>query len=245
MPSKKYNNPPLNEAIFEYFYQSNNWTPATPGLFFEAVKKDYPIIMQVPMGLGFVFGPGGLQLDGAGSSITQYRSEDGSRVIQISNGMLTVNKLPKYAGWNAYRDSILYAIKSLKQVLNVTKVTRLNLRTLNKIDIKVHSFTNYKRYFTITPSAPESLVEDWNSIQINLETPINNGTDFRVITINTILKEPKYEAPALLQLQRARVKEIELINVESWIEEAHLDLKRLFEESLTQECKQGFDLVQD
>jgi len=236
----KYKNPPLTEAIFELFFESEGWTPATPGLFYSSVSKDYPIISQTQNGLGFILGPGGFQVETGGNQLTQYRSNDGSSIIQLSNGLLTVNKLPEYSGWESYRESILDAINKLQGLVKIKKVIRLGLKTLNKIDIKSHSFSEYKKYYTILPTFPESLNFDWKSIQMNFELPKNEENDILAISITTILKEPKFEAPTLMQLYFTRTKNADKVSPQKWIEDAHLNLKQLFESSLTDYCKQNF-----
>lgn len=238
--TRKYKNPPLTEAIFELFFESEGWTPATPGLFYSSVSKDYPVISQAQNGLGFILGPGGFQLETGGNQLTQYKSSDGSSIIQLSNGLLTVNKLPEYSGWESYRESILDAINKLQGLVKIKRVIRLGLKTLNKIDIKSHSFSEYKKYYTILPTFPDSLNYDWKSIQMNFEVPKNEENDILAISITTILKEPKFEAPTLMQLYFARTKNADSVNPQEWIEDAHLNLKQLFESSLTEYCKQNF-----
>jgi len=44
--TKKIKNPPLTEAVFELFYQASDWNPATPGIYYSKVSKDYPVITQ-------------------------------------------------------------------------------------------------------------------------------------------------------------------------------------------------------
>lgn len=235
-----YKNPPLTEAIFELFFESENWTPAVPGLFFSSVNNDYPIITQAQNGIGLILGPGGIQIDSGNNALTQYKSADGSNIIQLSNGLLTVNKLPEYSGWSSYRDSILAAINKLQKLVTIKKINRIGLKTLNKIDIKAHSFSEYKKFYTILPSFPTELNYDWSSIQMNFEVPKNEGNDILAISITTILKEPKFDAPTLMQLYFTRTKNADSTNLQEWIEDAHLNLKQLFESSLTAYCKQNF-----
>jgi uncharacterized protein (TIGR04255 family) len=236
----KYKNPPLTEAIFEFFFESENWTPAAPGLFYSSVNKDYPIITQAQNGLGFILGMGGFQVETGNNQLTQYKSADGSSIIQLSNGLLTVNKLPEYSGWESYRETILDALRKLQDVVKIKKINRLGLKTLNKIDIKSYSFSEYKKNYTIYPSLPESLNYEWNSIQLNLEVPKNEGNDTLAISVATILKEPKFDAPTMMQLYFTRTKNADLVNPQEWIEGAHINLKNLFESSLTEYCKANF-----
>jgi len=240
--TKKYNKPPLTEAVFELFFESSNWSPAIPGIYYSKVQKKYPIISQSPGGFGISFGPKGLQLGAGNNDLTQFKSTDGSSIIQLSNNLLTVNKLPEYGGWESYKLMILEALSTLKEVLKINKVNRVGLKTINKIDINVNTYENFKKHFNVYPVLPKG--SNANSIQLNYETPVNDNSDILAISLATLNKEKGYEAPTLFQLYFTKIKDVEMQETEDWIENAHKHLHKAFDESLTEECKKSFDNVQ-
>lgn len=239
--TKKYNNPPLTEAVFELFFESSNWSPAIPGIFYSKVQKKYPIISQSPGGFGISFGPKGLQLGPGNNNLTQFKSKDGTSIIQLSNNLLTVNKLPEYGGWESYKLMILKALDVLKEVLDIKKVNRIGIKAINKIEINKHTYENFKDFFTVYPLLPEG--SNISSIQLNYETPVNSD-DILAISLATLNKEKGYEAPTLFQLYFTKIKNVSIQEIEDWIEIAHEHLHNAFEISLTEKCKKSFDNVQ-
>ena len=240
--TKKYKNPPLTEAVFELFFETSNWSPAIPGIFYNKVQKKYPIISQSSGGFGISFGPKGIQLGPGNNDLTQFKSKDGSSIIQLSNNLLTVNKLPEYGGWESYKRMILEALNTLKEVLEIDKVNRVGLKTINKIDIKVHTYENFKRHFNVYPVLPKA--PNTSSIQLNYETPLNDDSDILAISLATLNKEKGYEAPTLFQLYFTKIKNVKIQEIEDWIESAHKNLHKAFDDSLTEQCKKSFDSVQ-
>jgi len=239
--TKKYSNPPLTEAVFELFFESSNWSPAIPGIFYNKVQKRYPIISQSPGGFGISFGPKGLQLGSGNNDLTQFKSTDGTSIIQLSNNLLTVNKLPEYEGWESYKLMILKALDVLKEVLDVKKVNRIGLKAINKIEINKATYENFKEFFTVYPVLPEG--SNTSSIHLNYETPVNFDSVL-AISLATLNKEKEYEAPTLFQLYFTKIKNAKIQEIEDWIEIAHGHLNKAFEVSLTDKCKKSFNNVQ-
>ena len=241
--TKKYKNPPLTEAIFELFFQSSNWTPATPGMFYGLASKKYPVISQSAGGFGISLGSGGLQIGAGNNNLTQFKSQDSSSIVQLSNNLLTVNKLPHYDGWESFREMIFEAVEYLNQVLDITSINRIGLKAINKIDIQSHNYENFKKYFKIYPVLPESVSTELNSIQLNLETPYKERNEVLATSLATLNKEPRYEAPILFQLYYTKLKDVDKNSIDKWIELAHERLHNSFENILTSECKSSFDHV--
>lgn len=238
----KYTSPPLVEAVFEYFFNSTEWSSIVPGLFYSEIKDKFPNISQNKGGFGVTFDGKGLKIGGGNSDLTQYKNHEGNTIIQLSSNTLTVNKLPKYEGWESFIEIIVYAVESLKKVLNINKVERIGLKSINKIDIKVHSLENLKKYFTIYPVIPIPSNNNLNSIQLNIETPIIENKEILAILLATLKKEPNYQAPVMFQLYTTRIADVQS-DYREWLEKAHLTLYDSFIQSLTSEAKKQFDNV--
>jgi len=241
--TKKYKKPPLTEAVFELFFNSSNWSPAIPGMFYNLVKDKYPIITQSPGGFGVSFGPGSIQMGPGNNDLTQFKSTDGSSIIQLSNNLFTVNKLPEYGGWNSYKALILEAVENLKKVLDLTKLNRIGLKAINKIDVKSHTYENFTNFFNVYPRIPDGLTPNINSIQLNFETPIEINKEILAVSLATLNREKDYEAPVLFQIYFTKIRDVEVDEVEEWVEIAHKHLHNAFDLSLTKNCKDTFDNV--
>lgn len=240
---KIYKNPPLVEAVFELFYYSSSWSSIIPGMFYNEIKDRFPIITQNQGGFGVAFNGKGLKIGSGNGDLTQYRSSNNDTVIQLSNNLLTVNKLPKYNGWESYIEVINYAIEALKRVVKIVRIERIGLKSINKIDIKTHSLEQFKEYFTIYPNYPANINDQLNSIQINLEYPLIQNKEILTVLLATLKQEPNYEAPVIFQIYITRINEIPENQIE-WLEVTHKKLSETFENSLTEFCKTQFDHVQ-
>ena len=242
MSTKKYKNPPLTEAIFELFYESSNWSPATPGEFYNLIRDDYPIISQAGGGFGVSFGTKGIQIGSGSNDLTQYRSKDNHSIIQLSPNLFTVNRLPQYKGWESYKEMIIQAIGFLTKILDIARISRVGLRTINKVDIGQHTYENFKRVFNVYPVIPNESIEGIvNSIQLNYETQVVDNTEVLAVNLATLRKEAGYKAPTQFQLYYTRMEDLTLNEVDSWLEVAHEHLHKTFETTLTEESKSSFD----
>ena len=242
--TKKYKNPPLTEAVFEIFFTCKNWSPVVPGVLYNEIKSNFPNISQVPGGaFGISFDAPGFQIGSGTNDITQYKSADNSTIIQFSNGLFTVNKLPRYEGWESYRKVILSAVASLRKTVEIESINRIGLKAINKIDLKKHTYENFKSTFNVFPLIPQGfLSNDLSSIQLNIETPSIQETEILALSLVTLRKEPKYEAPAMLQLYYTRVKDNSDIKIEEWLEIAHSALHNAFDSTVTEQKKKEFDV---
>jgi uncharacterized protein (TIGR04255 family) len=238
----KYKNPPLVETVFEYFFTSTEWTSIIPGLFYSEIKDKFPKISQNKGGFGVTFDGNGLKIGSGNSDLTQYKNKEGNTIIQLSSNILTVNKLPKYEGWESFIEIIVYAVESLKNILKIHKVERIGLKSINKIDININSLENFKKHFTIYPVIQIPSDNNLNSIQLNIETPIIENKEILAISLVTLKKEPNYQAPVMFQLYTTRIADVPS-NYREWLEKAHLTLYDSFIQNLTTEAKKQFDNV--
>lgn len=238
--TKKFKNPPLTEAVFELFYQASNWNPATPGVFYSKVNKDYPVITQSGGGFGIALGAQGVQIGSGNNNLTQFKSSDNSSIIQLSNNLLTVNKLPKYNGWESYKKMILEAVEILNSTIDIQKINRIGLRAINKIDVKSHSLKNFKESFNVYPTIPSGIVNDFNSLQLNYETPFADN-EVLAVDLATLRKEPGYQAPVSFQLYYTKLTSLDKNSIEKWLDNAHIQLHSAFDHIVTPQKKEEFD----
>jgi uncharacterized protein (TIGR04255 family) len=241
----KYNNPPLVEAVFELFFQTTNWNPVIPGLFYNEIKEIFPKITSNQTGFGFILDPQGIKIGGGNSDMTQYKNEEGNTIAQLTSGFLTINKLPKYNDWTSFKETIFFVIDALKRTLPPFETIRLGLKFINKIDIgSSHSYENFKKHFEVIPLIPKNFNNNLGSIQINLESPIIPDTEILALSLVSLKKEPNYNAPIMFQLYYTRIKDVTSVVIENWIQEAYLRLYETFDNSLTKSCKNGFNNIQ-
>lgn len=236
---KTYKNPPLIETVFELFYTANAWTPAIPGQLFLEIQSRFPIITQQPATLiGITETP--FRLGTGPQGIIQFKSSDSKTIVQLTDRMLTVNKLPKYYGWESFIETITFVLNAFSKAIGDVKYDRIGLRTINKIDIGTHSLETFMDSFKIYPNIPQSINPNLNSIQLSVESTIEAEKEVVAININTLKKEQNFNAPVLFQIHVLRMKDINS-DLIKWLEHAHEVLYTSFTECLTEECKIKFD----
>jgi uncharacterized protein (TIGR04255 family) len=242
--SKKYIKPPLVEAVFELFYRTSEWSPVIPGIFYNEIMNNFPNITNSHSGFGITLDPKGLKIGGGNPELTQYKSAGNDTIVQLSSNLFTINKLPEYVSWSSYKETINTTLQAFRKIYKKIEITRIGLRFINKIDIgNSHSLTNFKKYFVVYPIIPGNITKDLNSLQLSFESPLIKDTEILAISLATLRKEAKYNSPVLFQIYITRIKDIAGINIEEWIESAHLELRDTFESSVTKQCKKEFDNV--
>lgn len=236
---KQYNNPPLVEAVVEVHFEASNFSAKTAFEFWYLVKKRYPEVTQRDPLQQLAITPDGKQ-SLIESKIDQFWDESKSNLIQLGSNLLTINCLPPYEGWENYKERILYAVDNLGKVLKISKILRVDVRTINKIDIGAHKIENLKEYFKVYPHSPEGIFDNTTSLQVRIETSEPNDSAFLLSTATT-RKELGFEAPVVFDLAYVKITPIDKRKLEPWLDAAHERLGSIFESILTDYAKDTFN----
>ncbi len=92
---RKYQNPPIQEALCEIFFSQPEWDNTMPGLFYEQIKKDHPNKTQIKQ-LNVEVSVGDNKRAAKFSDNEdriQFRNTDGSQIVQLASNLLVVNQL--------------------------------------------------------------------------------------------------------------------------------------------------------
>lgn len=129
-------NPTIQEALCEIHFtlpQGVAWDSAIFGKFFKHVQSEFPELepvttaglqVQIPSGrVGFL----------PPQSRMRYKHASRNLLLQLSEGIITVNVLPKYAGWAQMQADIVQAWSWAKDIVNPTGIARIGLRYINFI----------------------------------------------------------------------------------------------------------------
>jgi uncharacterized protein (TIGR04255 family) len=131
-----FSNPTIQEALCEIHFQmprGESWQPALFNQFFRHVEHEFPEMEPMTeAGLQFQLKSGRVEFLPPKSRI---RYKHGSRplLLQLSDTILTVNMLPKYAGWIQLEQDIQQAWAWAQQVIHPAGITRIGLRYINFI----------------------------------------------------------------------------------------------------------------
>lgn len=133
-----FSNPTIQEAICEIHFQmpdSVEWNPSVAGEFLKRNQDAFPTMEPVTrLGFRFTAGPAGMeQALTPPTLLMRFRHKDRPMLVQISQGMLSVNVLPRYPGWRQMSSDILDAWTRASDVVQPSRLCRIGLRYINRI----------------------------------------------------------------------------------------------------------------
>ncbi len=129
-------NPAIREALCEIHFalpEGVAWDSSNFGKFFMHIQSEFPELEPVTSS--------GLQVQLTSGRVgflppqsrMRYKHASRNLLLQLSEGIITINVLPKYAGWTQMQADIEQAWVWTKDVLNPTGITRIGLRYINFI----------------------------------------------------------------------------------------------------------------
>jgi uncharacterized protein (TIGR04255 family) len=134
-----YPNPTIQEAICEIHFrlqEGASWNANWYGEFFKRVEKEFPTLQPVaPSAFRIHIGPGReVPVPQAAPQVMRYQHTARPLLLQLSEGRIVVNTLPRYAGWAQMSKDIAYAWENTCELINPSNVTRIGLRYINRIE---------------------------------------------------------------------------------------------------------------
>lgn len=156
-PRYKYQNPPLQEAIFEAKFSYENFDSTLPGQFYEKVRSQFPEkndlkVITVTLGTAH---PSIQQRNPQGPVIQAWNPERTS-CLQFGPGIIAANLL-KYKGWELFIPSISLILKSYFDCAYPKAAKRIGLRYINRILIPENN-VKISDYFQMDISFPDTLL---------------------------------------------------------------------------------------
>ena len=133
-----YPHPTIAEALCEIHFRlpaDKPWRPALIGEFFKAIQEQFPEMEPVQeLGLQVEVGSGGVsQRVLPPRSRVRFKHRDRPLILQLVEGTLTVNLLPRYPGWEQMRQDVIEAWKRAIETLHARAIWRIGLRYINRI----------------------------------------------------------------------------------------------------------------
>ncbi len=131
MAARKYNTPPIEEAICEFrFASSQAWDSAVV----EALRSSLPVYDGAPRNQSILQAQISLEPDKAPSVTTSVAGErvqlptsDGTRLV-VGADVLSAHSLRPYDGWEVFRPRILQALQAYWLITKPAGVIQIGLR---------------------------------------------------------------------------------------------------------------------
>lgn len=247
---KQYKNPPLVEVFTEFFFQPAEgveWDSFLVPKYFKAIARDFPnrkrmssVGIQVRMA-GDGTSPEFQQI-GPPTPRHRFTSENEKTLVQLGDNLLVVNQLPPYYGWEKYAPTVVECFGVYARLWKPQRAVRAGVHYIDKIDLPEVE-TGLERYFNLLPVLPEFPPEPATNLTMSYEVPGANTGDILVVTMKqqpsanpdgmTFLFQWDYVATGGLPNDRSAVQ--------TWLDQAHDYLSRLFLNTFTHECRKLFD----
>jgi uncharacterized protein (TIGR04255 family) len=247
---RKYEKPPLIEAVCEFhFSQDNPWDIAAPGLIYNKIKEQFPFRnsmkintlneMDVPQGKGL-----GIRVEDR----IQFFQKDKKTLLQISPYLIAINVLEPYKHWDFFFTQIKNIFKEYCNITENVKIENIILRYINKIEIMQLSL-KLDEYFNFYPILREELPSNFGNFSLSVHVPYEKGKDLLKLELSDFPSEKENEARFILDLtyfpnKKERGK-IELNDAIDWIDMAHTNVIKAFEGCITQKTREIFNEVED
>ena len=241
----KLKNAPLKEAIFELFWNGpidksgfpiDNEFDLAQGRFDVEIRKDFPVYKRLI--------PANSPIKILGQPIHQFwRNQLQWPVVQLGQGIMTVNETEKGYIWDNFRkiihDSIQILIKSYD---TSPSFKRLSLRYIDSVDlpenITLLDFVNssFKTNITNSFMVPGEMaglnfnqiftVFQNSKVHLNIQSAINNLNG----------------KPAIVWITLIETNEIPSIDdISKWIDKAHSTCSNLFKQTLSESFYETFN----
>jgi len=243
--SKVYTNPPLIEALCEFYFEpSQPWDLTIPGLFYREVRSEFPKRHQFsPFQVDFeVEGQGQvIQNIGGSADRMQFMREDERALIQIGPNLLVVNHLKPYSDWETFEGMIARALKVYRQVADPQAINRVGLRYINRLDIPEPQ-VEIEDYLLAVPTVPSAVPQIFGNWSQRVEIPFVEDNGLLVIQSSSVNQEGQMHVAFLLDLDFITIQArlVQLDSALEWVERAHDEIEKAFEACVTPKAKRLF-----
>lgn len=245
-----YSNPPLIEAVCEFRFMPGPqpWGWITPGLMYDRVKNDFPIVqdqpaLQMQMALP-TEQPTATQLTG-GISRVQFLRADGTAVVQVGPNALVVNHLRPYRNWDQFRTLIINQFDIYMEITEPLALAQVQLRYINKLELPqpdAGEALDVNKYCTVLPGIPDALNGWVNGFLQRIEIAVPGSNSLLVVQSGSVEAEQANHLGVLVDLEYTvnTGQAIALQAAPEYIEEAHAEIERAFNHCFTPMAKKLF-----
>lgn len=226
---KKYPNSSLDEVVCEVQFPGILDIECRRNEFYYKIKEKYPYILlpsikpeQPP-------------------SIAPYRFQDKDNSQNANGIMLAINRFSYYQrdydNHVPFKEEFIRLLGLLKETYPLEKLNRIGWRYINLIPfVREKGLIPIQRYLNLNICLPEDLAEKHTNFSLALSSKVQNG--IMTLRIESVRRKETNEEVILLDWDYGITKDIELQKIDDYLEEAHCNTRRLFEELITDKYRQ-------
>jgi uncharacterized protein (TIGR04255 family) len=245
LKTRKYVNPPLVEIACEFRFKVADQNDLTvPGRFYEQIKPDYPIKEELQeFSVGFEFGKKEVQQKVRTKILgMQYKTQDGLDIIRVAPNLVSAHRLAPYPTWEGFFPRVKRSLQTFRGIVQPTGLERVGLRYIDRIEVPRTSF-KLTEYIKFRPETPDGIGLQMSRFFMRVEFPFHDGRDVLALMVHNPAGSPAGKTWIVLDWDYVMVKPetFGLDGIPSWLEEAHAEIDRVFEATITDSSRALFE----
>ena len=238
----RYLHPPLIETVTEFrFLVAGPWDTTIPGLVFQGLRDPYPRREPVALLETEVSAtPEGAQQRTSRVERVRFLSPDGSRMVQVGEGLLAVNRLSPYGSWEEYLPTVDEAVVIYRGVARPAGIGRVGLRFINRVHLDPSArIADYFAFYPQLPDLPAGLLrgfitgaqwsyeDDRDALRVQLSEEVSSDPSKRQFLFD-------------LDYGLSRPEGILIDSYRDWLANAHARIQAAFEAGITDNARAMF-----
>lgn len=175
-PHPRYPRSAIIEALCEIYFalpEGQVWSGAIPGRFFRRIQDEFPEMeADQVIGVDVVIGASGREEPSLRPRLrTRFRHRERPLLLQLSEGIFTVNVLAPYPGWQQVYTDVIMGWEQLLLEIQPKMITRIGLRYINRFprqtkDERAETWLRASEY--LAPGALTSLPGSVSRVEVHL-----------------------------------------------------------------------------
>jgi uncharacterized protein (TIGR04255 family) len=233
---RQYKNPPIQEALVEFQFESSDWDMTIPGRLHQELASTYdgkPQQQRIA-----------LEASGAEGELNavqpigrvQLPDRDRTKLVTVSHNVVSAHVLYPYPGWDTFRVLVQQAFAAYVRVASPSAVRRIGLRYINKVTLPP-DLADLGRYFTGVATQP-SVAGIPRKHFVHRDEFLYDDEAQLLLTFAQLPKEP---ASLLLDLDLVWPQKVDLDRATDVVESLRERERVAFEQLITNDLREIFD----
>ena len=218
---KKYKNPPLIEALCEFYFapETSQDFDSIINLLYEKIQTGFPKKYRLQLQASQI------NIDNSGIPeiteqllpLVRFQSSTERVLIQVGQNLLTVNHLKPYTSWEEFLPSVEMGFNAYREVVKPITIHRIALRYINRIEITGNRI-QLEDYFELRPFIGQKLLQDLSAFTLGIQIPHEGARDILNIQLASIDSGTPNTVAIILDLiySLVRPEDIMLDNISEW-----------------------------
>lgn len=236
---------PIQEAVCEFrFSKGTEWDGDLASILYNLLKDEFPDKKQkISHKLEIKANINGIESQKIEPINTDvFLSKDGKVLIQIYHRMISINCLRPYPSWEVFNKKIETVYSALQKIVKIEKIDRIGLLYINKIDIDEKT-VELGDYFNFYPHLSPGLPQVIENFIVGCEFTYKDGSEFLKLDLGKTFPSKKDSNAFLLREEyyTAPTHSVKPADAMDWINNAHYELKKLYNACITEQTKKILD----